>query len=127
MGARSAPPPRSGRQLGARGARGSWALAHCRLAIIDPHNRSADQPFSDPSGRWSIVFNGEIFNFRQLRRELEAKSVRFRTASDTEVLLMGYLKRARMGARARELYLAEFTEPKADRRLADWLRSVAAS
>ena len=70
---------------------GNWALEHCRLAIIDPHNRSADQPFTDPSGRWSIVFNGEIFNFRQLRRELEAKGVRFRTESDTEVLLLGYL------------------------------------
>ena len=71
---------------------GNWALEHCRLAIIDPHNRSADQPFSDPSGRWSIVFNGEIFNFRQLRRELVAAGVRFRTDSDTEVLLLGYLE-----------------------------------
>ena len=55
------------------------------LAIIDPENRDADQPFVDPSGRYVVVFNGEIFNFWELRRELEGRGVRFRTASDSEV------------------------------------------
>src|SRR5437588_3885715 len=71
---------------------GSVALEHCRLAIIDPDNPEADQPFSDPSGRWTIVYNGEIFNFRELRAELERRGVRFRTSSDTEVILLGYIE-----------------------------------
>ena len=71
---------------------GDAVLEHCRLAVIDPDNREADQPFFDPSGRYSLVYNGEIFNFRELRRELEARGVRFRTNSDTEVVLLGYIE-----------------------------------
>jgi asparagine synthase (glutamine-hydrolysing) len=66
-------------------------LEHARLAIIDPENREADQPFVDPSGRWAITYNGEIFNFRALRAELEARGVTFRTQSDTEVVLLGFI------------------------------------
>jgi asparagine synthase (glutamine-hydrolysing) len=66
-------------------------LEHCRLAIIDPSNREADQPFTDPSGRWSIVYNGELFNFRELRADLYRSGATFRTASDTEVLLVGLI------------------------------------
>jgi asparagine synthase (glutamine-hydrolysing) len=66
-------------------------LEHCRLAIIDPDNREADQPFSDPSGRWTISYNGEIFNYRELRAQLERRGVAFRTDSDTEVVLHSYL------------------------------------
>lgn len=62
-------------------------MEHCRLAIIDPENREADQPFSDPSGRWTVVYNGELFNHRDIRRVLESRGVRFRTESDTEVVL----------------------------------------
>jgi asparagine synthase (glutamine-hydrolysing) len=62
-------------------------LEHCRLAIIDPDNHDADQPFSDPSGRWTIAYNGELFNFRELRTELERHGLRFQTNSDTEVVL----------------------------------------
>jgi asparagine synthase (glutamine-hydrolysing) len=62
-------------------------LEHCRLAIIDPQNPDANQPFSDPSGRWIIVYNGELFNFRELRADLQRRGVNFRTNSDTEVLL----------------------------------------
>jgi asparagine synthase (glutamine-hydrolysing) len=69
------------------GQPGDPALEHCRLAIIDPGNREADQPFSDPSGRWTIVYNGELFNYRQIRADLESRGVRFRTNSDTEVVL----------------------------------------
>ncbi|MDP9270176.1 MAG: asparagine synthase (glutamine-hydrolyzing) [Chloroflexota bacterium] len=67
-------------------------LEHTRLAIIDPENRDSDQPMSDPSGRWTITYNGEVFNHRELRRELEARGVRFRTRSDTEVLLHLFIR-----------------------------------
>src|SRR5947207_2726610 len=67
------------------------SLEHCRLAIIDPDNRDADQPMSDPSGRWTIVYNGELFNYRELRARLERRGIRFRTHSDTEVVLQSYI------------------------------------
>lgn len=66
---------------------GDIVMEHCRLAIIDADNRHADQPFRDPSGRWTMVYNGELFNYRGLRLELEAHGVTFRTRSDTEVVL----------------------------------------
>src|SRR5438309_232583 len=55
------------------------ALEHTRLAIIDPDNPAANQPFADRSGRWLVVYNGEIFNYRDLRHELESKGVAFET------------------------------------------------
>jgi asparagine synthase (glutamine-hydrolysing) len=66
-------------------------LEHCRLAIIDPANPEAVQPFTDPTGRWTIVYNGEVFNFRELRRDLERRGHSFRTESDTEVVLQSYI------------------------------------
>src|SRR5688500_15337359 len=53
-------------------------LAHRRLAIIDLSD-SGVQPMSTPDGRLSIVFNGEIYNYRALRAELEAKGCAFRS------------------------------------------------
>ena len=72
-------------------AEGLWSsaevvLGHRRLAILDLDTR-ANQPMLSADGRYAIVFNGEIYNFRELRRELEADGVAFRTTSDTEVLL----------------------------------------
>ncbi len=65
------------------------ALGHARLAILDTSS-AADQPFHDPSGRYTIVFNGEIFNFRELKTDLP--DVTLSTTSDTEVLLHLYIK-----------------------------------
>lgn len=61
-------------------------LGHRRLSIIDT-SAAAHQPMWDASQRFCIVFNGEIFNYRELRKELESKGVQFTSASDTEVLL----------------------------------------
>src|SRR6266481_10038355 len=64
-------------------------LAHTRLSIIDL-SPLGHQPMQDPStGNW-IVFNGEIYNFRELRKELEAAGVEFKSHSDTEVILAAY-------------------------------------
>ena len=64
------------------------ALVHRRLAIIDL-SHAADQPMVDEAGN-VLVFNGEIFNYLELRAELEGLGERFHTRSDTEVLLRAY-------------------------------------
>lgn len=67
------------------------ALGHTRLAIIDTSDAAA-QPFTSADGRYTIVFNGEIFNYKELRAELEKEGCTFRSQSDTEVLLTLYAK-----------------------------------
>lgn len=62
------------------------AFGHRRLAILDLSER-ASQPMTSENGRFVLTFNGEIYNYPQLRRELEADGVFFRTTSDTEALL----------------------------------------
>jgi asparagine synthase (glutamine-hydrolysing) len=63
-------------------------IGNVRLSIIDLYG--GQQPLSDSSGRFWIVFNGEIFNYKELRVELEEKGCRFKTQSDTEVLVQLY-------------------------------------
>ncbi len=77
---------------------GSWwsrdrhcGLGHRRLSIIDLSDR-ASQPMTSDDGRLVIVFNGEVYNYPQLRVELEADGAHFRTTSDTEVLLHLYAR-----------------------------------
>ena len=65
------------------------ALAHRRLSVIELSPLGA-QPMSDPAGRFVLTYNGEIYNHRELRRDLEARGQSFRSRSDTEVLLAGW-------------------------------------
>ncbi len=67
---------------------GEAVFGHARLAVIDL--AGGHQPMRSPDGRHTIVFNGEIYNFAELRHELEARGYGFTTRSDTEVLLHGW-------------------------------------
>jgi asparagine synthase (glutamine-hydrolysing) len=62
------------------------ALGHSRLSIIDTSDAS-NQPFKDETGRFVIVFNGEIFNYKEIKSQLESKGIKFKTNGDVEVLL----------------------------------------
>jgi asparagine synthase (glutamine-hydrolysing) len=67
------------------------SLGHARLSIIDTSN-AASQPMKDSSGRYIIIFNGEIYNYKALKEDLLAKGMSFQNDSDTEVLLQGYIQ-----------------------------------
>lgn len=69
--------------------RGPVLLGHRRLSILDV-SPAGHQPMCDAEGACWIVFNGEIYNFRELRRELESHGRRFVTETDTEVILQAY-------------------------------------
>ena len=92
-------------------ASGAWRspsgivqFAHRRLSIIDLSARS-DQPLHSADGRYSIVFNGEIYNYMELRSELAQKGRVFATSGDTEVLLQMYVEYgAAMLTRLRGMY-----------------------
>ena len=65
-------------------------LGHNRLSIIDLDVRS-NQPFTSSCGRYIIIYNGEIYNYKEIKNELKSKGVAFRTSSDTEVILNSYI------------------------------------
>ncbi|WP_438482703.1 asparagine synthase (glutamine-hydrolyzing) [Oleiharenicola lentus] len=67
---------------------GDASIGMCRLAIIDPTN--GHQPMVSPDGRFALVFNGAIYNYRELQTELRAKGWEFKTNCDTEVLLAAF-------------------------------------
>ncbi len=84
------------RRLAHRGpdGKGVWAgegvgLAHTRLSILDLSS-AGSQPMVAPDGSCVLAFNGEIYNYQELRDELQQERETFRSRSDTEVLLMGY-------------------------------------
>ncbi len=70
---------------------GRTVLGNCRLAIIDL-SPAGHMPMSDPSGRCCITYNGELYNFKKLRRQLADGGYPFRSNSDTEVVLAAYLR-----------------------------------
>ena len=67
------------------------SLGHRRLSILDPGPRGA-QPMCTPDGRYWITYNGEVYNFRELRRDLERHGWRLRSECDTEVVLAMYAR-----------------------------------
>ena len=91
-------------------ADGPFFFGHRRLSIIDI--QGGHQPMATPDGRYVTVFNGEIYNYIELRQELAALGIRFRTESDTEVLLRGY---ETWGVRLPERLVGMFAFAIADR------------
>src|SRR5665647_764619 len=70
---------------------GGAVLGTARLALVD--RPTSKHPMQDPSGRFMLSFNGEIYNYRELRRILEGEGVAFSTSGDTEVLLHWLVRR----------------------------------
>lgn len=68
----------------------NMTLGHLRLSIIDL--TTGDQPIFTPDKRYAIVYNGELYNYKELRDELRSEGVMFHTDSDTEVLLQAYVR-----------------------------------
>jgi len=66
-------------------------LGHTRLSIIDISDAAA-QPMHDSTGRYTIIYNGEIYNFKELRNDLIRKGTKFKSLSDTEVVLQMYIR-----------------------------------
>ncbi len=78
-------------------AQGSWlspraALAHRRLIVIDPQGGAQPMIYQAGDHTYALTYNGELYNFRELRSELESRGHSFRTHSDTEVLLHAYVE-----------------------------------
>ena len=69
----------------------SNCFVHTRLSIIDLNDRS-NQPFQSSDGRYTLVFNGEIYNFKEIRKDLESIGISFNNEGDTEVLLKGFIE-----------------------------------
>jgi len=65
-------------------------FAHARLSIIDL-SQLGHQPMFDETGKYSIIFNGEIYNFKEIKKELDKKGIKFKSNSDTEVVLKAFI------------------------------------
>jgi len=83
--------PDGSAQLRTHAAGVTCGLVHTRLAIIDL-SPSGEQPMWSSGGRYAIVYNGEIYNYRQVRDELARDGAQLRSASDTEAILEGYAR-----------------------------------
>lgn len=70
---------------------GHVGLGHVRLSILDL-SEAGHQPMTDPTGRYTIIQNGESYNYIELREELQSMGYSFRTQTDTEVVLNGYIE-----------------------------------
>ena len=79
-----------GPDSGGRLSEPGWAFVFRRLSILDTRTE-ADQPMTDAQAGVSLIHNGEIYNYRELRSELQSAGYQFRSTGDTEVLLKGYL------------------------------------
>jgi asparagine synthase (glutamine-hydrolysing) len=87
-------------------------LGHTRLSILDLSSRG-HQPFASPCGDYLLSYNGEIYNFAEIRAELEKRGHRFRSRSDTEVLLAAWME---WGEGALERFVGMFAFALLDRR-----------
>lgn len=72
-------------------------LVHARLSLVDPSPRS-HQPLWDVSRRYCLIYNGEVYNYRELRRHLEGRGIAFQTSGDTEVVLQSLIHYGRAQA-----------------------------
>ena len=66
----------------------NWSIGHTRLSIIDPNSKKSNQPFTDKENRFYLTFNGEIYNFKELKQNLISRGFKFETNSYTEVLFI---------------------------------------
>jgi asparagine synthase (glutamine-hydrolysing) len=92
-------------------------LVQTRLSILDL-SPAGHQPMSTPDGRWRLIFNGEIYNHRELRADLQREGARFEGTSDTEVVLHALV---RWGAQALRRFTGMFTVALWDRQNASML------
>ncbi len=75
---------------------GTWHLGHNRLSVIDT-SEAANQPFTSADGRYVLIYNGETYNYRELREGLRSEGITFHTDSDTEVVLQLLARRGPAG------------------------------
>ena len=92
-----------------------YSLGHTRLSIIGL-DASSNQPFSNPCSEWIMTFNGEIYNYKELRETLIARGYVFETNSDTEVLFKGFLEYGtNIFSKIRGMFAVAFFNPKTGR------------